>query len=168
MKKSLLALVVTGLMLSSAGQALAAVTFNADDGTGFVGKGDVQLALGWSNAQLQANAAAVGFSYDSSETYEVTCYWETTTGQGNIIKHTVTNKKSQGVAGSVAGDPRQVKGQKQFTGFNLTGYVGDPVVTGGAINCPQGGGSAEMIGLELLEASGGLFAIFDGQSYLLD
>jgi len=28
---------------------------------GFVGKGDVQTALGWNNAQLQTNASAVKF-----------------------------------------------------------------------------------------------------------
>lgn len=44
--------------------ALAAVTFDASTGTGFVGKGDVQLAFGWNNKQLQANAAGVTFPGD--------------------------------------------------------------------------------------------------------
>lgn len=34
------------------GSALATVTFDPGTGTGFVGKGDVQNAFGWNNAQL--------------------------------------------------------------------------------------------------------------------
>jgi hypothetical protein len=34
------------------------VTFNETNGTGFVGKGDVQVAFGWNNKQLQTNATA--------------------------------------------------------------------------------------------------------------
>ena len=39
--------------------ASASVTFNPATGTGFVGKGDVQLAYGWNNKQLQDNAVAL-------------------------------------------------------------------------------------------------------------
>jgi hypothetical protein len=42
------------LCLATAGAAFAAITFNPDDGTGFVGKGDVQEAFGWNNHALQA------------------------------------------------------------------------------------------------------------------
>jgi hypothetical protein len=32
------------------------------DGTGFVGKGDVQTALGWNNQKLQSNATKLAFT----------------------------------------------------------------------------------------------------------
>lgn len=53
-RKSALALALAGF----AGVVLATITFNPPPGdcTGFVGKGDVQTACGWNNAQLQANA----------------------------------------------------------------------------------------------------------------
>lgn len=39
--------------------------------------------------------------------------------------------KTVSVNGAVNGDPRQMKGQNQFTGFNLTGYNnGIPVIDG--------------------------------------
>jgi hypothetical protein len=34
-----------------------------------VGKGDVQLAFGWNNAQAQQNAQALSFTYNTAETY---------------------------------------------------------------------------------------------------
>ena len=42
--------------------AHAAVTFDLATGTGFVGKGDVQTALGYNNAQLQKNASTLVFT----------------------------------------------------------------------------------------------------------
>lgn len=60
-------------LLGFAGAAIAAVTFDAADGTGFVGKGDVQLAYGWNNKQLQANASNVDFLYTDVTDYEYTC-----------------------------------------------------------------------------------------------
>lgn len=41
------------------GPAHASVTINTD-GTGFVGKGDIQTAMGWNDKQLQDNAPRVG------------------------------------------------------------------------------------------------------------
>jgi hypothetical protein len=47
--------------LAVVGTATAAVTFHSD-GTGFVGKGDVQNAFGWNNAQFKANAPGITFT----------------------------------------------------------------------------------------------------------
>lgn len=46
----------------AAAPAMAAVTFDPATGKGFVGKGDVQLALGWNNSQLQQNAGSLLFT----------------------------------------------------------------------------------------------------------
>jgi hypothetical protein len=61
---------VATLMLAPA--ANAAVTFNDTTGTGFVGKGDVQVAFGWNNKQLQTNATGVSFSSTQGATQAVT------------------------------------------------------------------------------------------------
>lgn len=42
--------------------ATAAVTVDSATGTGFVGKGDVQSALGYNNAELQRNAGSLAFT----------------------------------------------------------------------------------------------------------
>lgn len=68
------ALMVAGLLATP---AYAAVVFdptcsltpgNASGACGFVGKGDVQLALGYNNRQLQAAAPTLAFTYGSAAT----------------------------------------------------------------------------------------------------
>jgi hypothetical protein len=99
----------------------ASVTFDPANGTGFVGKGDVQLALGLNNAQMQAQASSLVFTYVKTDTYEVVNAWAT----GNVDNpvslnsHTATVTTVIGVTDTLAFDPR--KGPKQYTGFNLTG-----------------------------------------------
>ena len=104
-----------------AAAAYAAVTFDPATGTGFVGKGDVQLALGLNNAQLQAQAGSLVFTYATTTTYKVTEVWAT--GNPNQPKslnsHEVEVTTIAGVNGSIAYDPRR---QNQVTGFNLNGF----------------------------------------------
>ena len=57
MKKMLLAAAAATVFISAA--ALASVTFDPNTGTGFVGKGDIQVPMGWNNKQLQNNAGGV-------------------------------------------------------------------------------------------------------------
>jgi opacity protein-like surface antigen len=57
MKKMLLAAGIALATISTA--AVAAVTFDPATGTGFVGKGDIQLAFGWNNKAAQDNATAL-------------------------------------------------------------------------------------------------------------
>jgi Spy/CpxP family protein refolding chaperone len=52
MKKFKMTLMAIAL-LSISIATFAAVTFNPSTGIGFVGKGDVQNAFGWNNADLQ-------------------------------------------------------------------------------------------------------------------
>lgn len=102
-----------------ASPAMAAVTFDPANGTGFVGKGDVQLALGLNNAQLQAQAAGLQFTFESSAVYAVTVEW--TTGEGTKAEktHIVEHKRTISVNDSVNYDARKVN---QVTGFLLTGF----------------------------------------------
>ncbi len=138
---------VAGLvaMLTLAVGAFAAVTFDSATGTGFVGKGDVQLAFGWNNKQLQNNANAVQFRYASDERETWTCSRPTPNPNDPETERQVGNRHlTQSVSGAPDADPRQTKGQQQFTGFILKGYLGAPVIESGgqALNsCPSGSGA---------------------------
>jgi hypothetical protein len=105
------------------GVSPAAVTYDPATGAGFVGKGDVQLAFGWNNKQLQANAGGVAFELRSSTKYETEC-------EKDGVKGTMfmDRQKVRQIKASLDGDPRQVKGQNQFTGFNLLGFLPDETV----------------------------------------
>jgi hypothetical protein len=110
MKFAGLALVATSTL------ALAAVTFDSGSGTGFVGKGDVQLALGLNNAQLQAQADSLVFAYTDSVVTEVS--WECTKdGVNTQERERTTTTTTQGIVTGVA------RVRNQITGFNMMGYT---------------------------------------------
>lgn len=146
------------------GTANAAVTFNETNGTGFVGKGDVQMAFGWNNKQLQTNASTVAFSFTQDATQAVTqaasqaasqtstqsftFYVSCNTLQGKRTFYREGNRSgvttatregsregsragtlSGAISSALDGDPRQTKGQNQFTGFILKGFAATPVFT---------------------------------------
>ena len=146
-------------MLVAAGAVFAAVNFNSSTGTGFVGKGDVQLAFNWNNKQLQQNATSVTFSYEETGTYTFECQKvnkDTGLPEGDV--KTFKNKV-QSVESSLNGDPRQTKGQNQFTGFILSGIQSTEVTGEG---CP--GGFPYEVSKTPNEGAGtvvGLFAQFD-------
>lgn len=110
---------IPAALLLTAGVALGMITFDPSTGTGFVGKGDVQLVYGWNDQQLQANAEAVEFRYQSTETVSWTCYKD-----GDITKQDQTRTRTQGVNGDVLRELRK-NGLGKVTGFNLTGWDGE-------------------------------------------
>jgi hypothetical protein len=154
---------------AAAATAFAAVTFDPVTGTGFVGKGDVQLAFGWNNKQLQNNATGVTFAYENVTKYSATCFAENSAGKP-IEKPVKTKMK---IAGDPNGDPRQVKGQNQFTGFILSGFDGgeadgEPLVAGTpciAINANSDNAPDGLLGSVTAETTGeGLTVTFDGET----
>jgi len=106
--------------------AFATVTYDPSTGKGFVGKGDVQVAFHFNNAQVQKNAPGVTFEYHTRSTYDVTCEWETTTGHGKIILHDINIPRLTKVDSAVQFEARS---QKQVSGFMLTG-LGQTVTVG--------------------------------------
>jgi len=123
----------------------ASVTFDSSTGTGFVGKGDVQTALGYNNAQMQANANSLTFTYSQPATQalsqdatqagtqvvteDLTCgNNEHNTRQGTRDGSRDGNRsgnragiQSGSLSSSVAYDART---HRQVDGFNLTGFSG--------------------------------------------
>ena len=125
--------------LTIAGAVFAAVTFDPATGTGFVGKGDVQLVFGWNNKALQDNAASVQFRANSTVVTERSWTCTNENNQNEQVRDRTTTTSIQGVVSSVARE------RNQITGFNLTGYSGDPTMTsetkGPPLNsCPSGQG----------------------------
>jgi hypothetical protein len=128
--RKILMLAVAGVAVValSAGLAGAAVTLN-QDGTGFVGKGDVQTVYGWNNQSLQANAGNVDFRVSSAS--EVS--WICTKDNGNTQERARTTT-TEGLVTTVARE------RNQITGFNLTGFDGgsETATDGPPLNsCPN-------------------------------
>jgi hypothetical protein len=157
MSKKLATLAALAVVASA---ALATVTFDAATGKGFVGKGDVQLALGWNNAMLQSNASGVSFTYEASEDFDITCEWDT--GVKNIVHHVNHRQRSTTLNAAVLVDLRKNR-QQDVTGFNLTGFgstveSGDPIPSVGD-GCPgfQGNGAVVTAVQTLGATVGGLY-----------
>jgi hypothetical protein len=155
--------------LALASPAAAAVTFDSATGTGFVGKGDVQLAFNWNNAGLQKNASGVSFNYSSTDSYEAVCTFTTGEGTRGERIHNIEHKKSTGVSSTITYDARV---RNQITGFNLTG-LGTTTTTGGEVPvvgaaCPGNPGTdGTWSSVALTGSTGGLFAVYGTTSVQL-
>jgi len=170
MKKILLAAAAATAFMSTA--AVAIVTFDAESGTGFVGKGDVQLAFGWNNQRLQQNAGGVTFTYQAQDTYDVECYWETTTGNGRIVIHDIIVPRHVSVNASIAYEARKNSNglNGPITGFNLNGF--GSIVSQGTVpevggSCPGQSQVATIIAVTETGSTGGLYVNYNGNSVLL-
>jgi len=151
----------------------AAVTFDPLTGSGFVGKGDVQDAFGWNNAQLQVNAAAVTFTFELDAQYAQSCMKEN--ARQTIYKEF---RKTVDVSATVATQARR-NPQGIVTGFVLSGFGGetsnasipDDICNPG--NADPSGWVADPAGLYPVltqvggSSAGGLFVNFGGTSVLL-
>lgn len=151
LNRKFLPFVSVAVATSIAAIAHAAVTFDATTGTGFVGKGDVQTALGLNNAQLQAQAESLTFTYSDTATYNVPCQKETA---GRKETHTLENtfKRKQTVNGTIDYDARK---QNQVNGFNLKGF--GSITIDGKVACP-GGWDADGEP-EIVSTSGGVLEV---------
>ena len=154
--------------LAAAGMAFASVTLN-DDGTGFVGKGDVQTAFGWNNKAAQDNAKKVSFSFGEVATYSYVCVWTTGEGTRGEQTHYVTHRTNAAINWDIAYDARL---KNQYTGYILKGW-GTTTESGDAVPnvgdpCPGFPGNGAVVDSVTEESnSGGLYVTFNGVSVLL-
>jgi len=146
--------------------AHAAVAVDPGTGVGFVGKGDVQLAFGWNNAQLQNKASGVVFKFAAVDTYLVTAEWETGNPDSphGVTLHTITVPRTTSVNASIAYDARV---KNQITGFNLKGFSswvsnGEVPVEGDTFN--DGNDEKIIVDVELISSSGGGLSVNYGTS----
>jgi hypothetical protein len=145
MKKMFWAAASATVFISSA--ALAIVSFDPATGTGFVGKGDVQLSFGgMNNKQIQTVANSVGFRANSTSVTEVS--WECTNTNNDKVQERAqtTTSSVQGIVTTVARENSKGK-DGAVTGFFLNGYIGNATTTststeGPAVNsCPNSNGT---------------------------
>jgi len=127
MRKMLMIAVAAVAALAFAGTAAAAVIYDPAAG-GFVGKGDVQTALGLNNKQMQTAHSAVTFSYDATIGYTFECEWYTGPDRNRTYHRTAGEPISVQVGGTVADADRKTG---QWTGWNLS-----PVALSGSASEP--------------------------------
>ena len=169
LRRSLLALALVAVSST----ALAAVVFDPTTGTGFVGKGDVQDAFSWNNAQLQSNATGVTFTFGYTATYQAICTFTTGEGTRGEKIHNVPHSEEMDVSSSVAVNLRK-NPQSMVAGFNLTGF-GDSFGEAGEVPvvgtpCPGNPGhDGVWTSVEVLPGSseGGLYVNYGDQKVLL-
>ena len=137
---------VIGLAFASvvvtAAVASAAILWTPSGG-GFVGKGDVQTALGMNNAVLQAAVAAdaLEFTYESTDVYAAVCSFVTGEGTRGEQQHDVTIPRHVTLGGVVS-----------YTGRNhnqIDGFFLDPADS-------QGSGEAPIVGDACVANDGGI------------
>lgn len=149
-------------MVVAAGAVVAAVSFDAETGKGFVGKGDVQLAFGWNNKALNTNASGVTFTGTSVTEQS----WECQNPKNENIQDRERTTTTQGLVSHVERDNK-----KQITGFILNGYDGsESTVTEGnkLDSCPTNWALITPAGDPVpVEGAGGLFVNHDGKSVQL-
>jgi hypothetical protein len=165
MNKRILGLALAGALATSAA-VMAAVTFNPVTGTGFVGKGDVQLVYGWSNKQLQDNADSVQFQATSEVVTEVSWTCTNSNNQNTQARERTTTTSIEGVVATVARE------RNQITGFMLNGYIGTPTQSsateGNPLNsCPSGPWSLTTPAgaPEVVSSTSGLQVSIDGTAW---
>jgi hypothetical protein len=153
--------------LTFATAASATVTFDPNSGTGFVGKGDVQTAFGWNNAQAQANLSSITFSYKSGGTFDVTCEFDT---PGPVVTHhIITQTKTSSVNATV---DYSFRVHHQIDGIYLTGF-GQVITTGDKIpsvgdGCPGNSGLGAITAVTPIGSTAtGLFVTYGGNSVQL-
>lgn len=156
MKKMFLVAAAATALISTA--ALASVTFNFDTGVGFVGKGDVQTAFGWNNAQAQNNAPGVTFTVNLENSWE--CDKIVTLGNGDTHEITIEhNSDTTGVIDSLN------RTHNQVDGFILQGYSSTQTTGGPARNTCPNDNSNFVEGST--SSTGGLYVNSNGNSVLL-
>jgi hypothetical protein len=164
-RKSILAFALVGALTATTTVLADLEDFDPATGTGFLGKGDVQSAFGWNNAEAQVNIPYVTLSAELTRTVTQACY---TTAQD---QHWVVDRH-----GTQTTDPLDLNWEPrihhQIDGIYLLGYTDPSAIDWDAIEtdwegpnngCPDGTHPkfAPTFGPITL---GGLFATFDGDT----
>lgn len=156
MRKTTITMALAALLVMALAVPAFAYTLNAD-GTGFVGKGEVQTAFGWNNPTLQRNAQGVSF-----EAVTVTeRSWVCDRDAGPQIQERERTTTTTSVL------DEETRDRNQVTGFNLLGFDSSTSTTDGPApgSCPTGWTAGPISDPELVSSE--LYALFNGQRVLL-
>lgn len=144
----------------------SAYTVNPD-GTGFVGKGEVQTLIGLNNKAMQTAHTTVAFKYAASAIASFECEWWTGPDR-NRKYHTVPVTQVTSVNATVADIDRKTG---QWTGWRISGIpasIDAPEVTDEM--CGAEGNEMKSVvpgSVEVGDVTGGLLAVYNGQDYPL-
>lgn len=170
MRKMMIAAAAALATVSTA--ALAIVTFDYGSGTGFVGKGDVQLKYGWNDQALQSKAGGVSFFVAKQEEYKFDCTFTVEVGREKVREPRTQNRGSTVAVNSSISFETRKNAQSKITGFTLIG-LGAETSSDGAVpveggRCPGGQFNDGVISdVELNSSEGGLFVKHTEGTYLL-
>src|SRR3954447_4503403 len=92
--------------------AVASASVAVDNGVGFVGKGDVQTALKWNNADFDKGAVAFTASYTATYDNVLPC-------RNGVVAHVPV--VSTGTSSGLKATPVTSSNGKQIIGWNLSG-----------------------------------------------
>ena len=79
-------------LLATSSAASAAVTVNPD-GSGFVGKGDVQSVLGYNNKEMQQSIEAKGFQWTQQQEWQYVWDWSDSDGVPHHVHLSATSDR---------------------------------------------------------------------------
>jgi hypothetical protein len=127
-------------IIATAGAAGASVTVNAD-GTGFVGKGDVQTVLGLNNPDMQKTAVNFTQQTVTSQDFSWDCVKLVLDKDGNVKKEIRQDRANVTTTDVTAVVSNVARVKNQITGYNLTGFgptTTTSVIAGPApLSCPD-------------------------------
>lgn len=145
------------LVSASPAPASAAVRYDPEAKTGFVGAGDVRRAFGWSGTTLAARAAGLVFDHDfrTEDTYSVSC------GRAAafpVVHHRVFGRyELGGVVVRETGRAAATGYRGGLLGFRLTGprfgISGTSVAPAVGQPCPREGSEELTVGKAVLVSS---------------
>ena len=130
MRKSSKFIVVAGALAALAVPSVASANVAVDNGVGYVGKGDVQTALKWNNADFDKNVANLKFTA-GTQSLSTATRWQCSGGEQSRTSTVVQSR-------TVKATPVLSSNGKQITGWNLTGF-GYEYVSGGYSGAPYVG-----------------------------
>jgi hypothetical protein len=116
-------LAVGAALAAVATVAMATVIFNTD-GTGWVGKGDVQTAFAWNNSAMQKKHTSISFEFEDTAGWTAICTWTTGPDNPNANEngqqtHTIKRTRT-GLMDAVLSTDRKTG---QYTGWTLRGFA---------------------------------------------
>lgn len=154
--------IAAALFLLPAAAADASTTLDPDTGTGFVGKGDLQLPWVWSDAQLQANYADTVLTLKQHQVSLGLCegWSEATRNKASELKSKESTRTTN-LFTTLAWSARSTGKTPKVTGINLSGLgdskeAGDVFTPGEA--CQIGNVAGKIVSITVTEETTSLLA----------
>jgi hypothetical protein len=148
------ALIAFVALATSAGLAVAAVTFDPATAQGYDAKSDVQTAFGWKDQTVQANAGRISFHLVQRVSASWSCVVD------GVVQPMLAEIESTSPVASALVTTASKRGKPALSGFSLTGFAAGGGPASAIVPSCGAGSPADVTGGE----TDVLFADFQGQS----